>query len=161
MFHSAYGDAPFMRLSRSRRLLSIVTDFDSLSWVLRPSPSRDLRIVDAMAVGVIATGNLRVAEFFFNVPTDGLQPGEAVNGINRQTETISFVLNSQFHGCVDVALLFVAAHMQTFVLSAVSQAMDQPRIAVEIKDDRFIARKQRVEVLLGQPVRVLCAGLQF
>jgi hypothetical protein len=139
----------------------IGTAFDSLVGVLRPSPSRDLRIVDAMFVGVTATRNLRVAESFFSVPADRLQPGHAVNSINRQTETISLVFNSQFHGCVDVAFLFVPAHMQSFVLSAVSQAMDQPRIPVEVKNDRFIAGKQRVEVRLGQPVRMLSAGLQL
>jgi hypothetical protein len=100
-----------------------------------------------------------VAEFFFSVPTDCLEPGKTVNGINSQAETIHLVVNGQLHWGVDVALLLVPAHVYSFVPTSVGQAMDQPGIAVKIENDRFIAGEKRVEVRVGQTVRMFRARL--
>src|SRR5208282_901029 len=113
-----------------------------------------------MLVGVGPASDLLVAEFFFSVPTDRLEPGKAVNGINSQAETIDLVVNSQLHWCVDVALLLVPAHVYSLVLTSVSQAMDQPWITVKVENDRFIAGEKRVEVRVGQTVRMFRARLQ-
>ena len=45
--------------------------------------------------------------------------------------------------------------------AAVGQAVNQPRIAVEVEDDRLVDGEQRIEVAVGQPVRMLGAGLQL
>src|SRR5262249_36725029 len=86
---------------------------------------------------------------------------DAVNGINSQTEAINLVVDGQFHRRVDVAFLLVPAYMQALILSAISQAMDQPRVAVEVEDDRFVAGEERIKVRLRQTVRMFGAGLQF
>jgi hypothetical protein len=46
-------------------------------------------------------------------------------------------------------------------ISAVSQTMDQPRIAVEGEDDRLISGEQGIEIVIRQTVRVLARRLQF
>ena len=54
------------------------------------------------------------------------------------------------------ALLLVAAHVEVVVVGApVGQPVDQPRVAVVGEDHRLVAGEQRVEVGVGQPVRVL------
>src|SRR5690348_2520313 len=85
--------------------------FGSFRQLRGPSPSCDIRAVDAVLVGIAATGDLRVTEFFLNVAAYGLQLRHTINGVHRQTETVNLIVNSQFHRSVDVAFLFVAAHM--------------------------------------------------
>ena len=42
-----------------------------------------------------------------------------------------------------------------------AKPVNQPRIAVEVEDDRLVDGKQGVEIAIRQPVRVLRAGLQL
>src|SRR5271166_4797059 len=115
-----------------------------------------------MLVSVRAASDLRVAKFLLGMATDVLQPRDAVDGINSQTETVNLVVDRQLHWCIDVALLFIAAHVHVVVvMPAISQAVNQPRVSVEIEDDRFIAGEKRVEVRVCQTVRMLRARLQL
>src|ERR671923_2579263 len=60
------------------------------------------------------------------------------------------------------ALFLVPAHVQIIVIGpAVSQAMNQPRIAMIRKDDRLIGGKKRVEILVRQTVWMLLGRLKF
>ena len=60
------------------------------------------------------------------------------------------------------AFFLVAAHVNVLVaLAPVSQSVNEPRIAVEGEDDRLVGREQRVEVVIGEPVRMLARGLQL
>src|SRR5262249_237830 len=86
----------------------------------RPSPSRNIGAVDSILIGVGAASNLRVAEFLLGVPTDALEPHDAVNGINSQTEAINLVIDGQLPWRVDGAFLLVPVYMQALVLSAIS-----------------------------------------
>jgi len=45
--------------------------------------------------------------------------------------------------------------------AAVRQPVNQPRVAVEVEDHRLVDGKQRIEVAVGQSVRMLRAGLQL
>jgi sulfur carrier protein ThiS len=59
------------------------------------------------------------------------------------------------------ALLLVAAHVQAVVVGpAVRQPVDQPGVAVVGEDHRLVRREHRVELRVGEPVRVLALGLQ-
>src|SRR5579871_5490501 len=127
-----------------------------------PAPSRDLRGVDAMFVCVPAAGDLTVAELLLGMCADALQSGDAVDGVDGKAEAVGFVVDRQLHRRIDVTFFLVAAHMQVLVVSApVGQSMDQPRISMEIEDDRLVRREQGVEVLIGKSVRMLRAGLEF
>ena len=46
-------------------------------------------------------------------------------------------------------------------LKRYAEAMDQPRIAVEVEDDRLVRREQGVELAVGGPVRMLGNRLQL
>ena len=47
------------------------------------------------------------------------------------------------------------------VVAAIRQAVDQPRVAVEVEDHRFVEREQAVEILVAQTVRVLAGRGQL
>ena len=65
------------------------------------------------------------------------------------------------NGVVVRPLLLIAAHMNVVVaMSAIRQAVDQPRIAVERENDRLVFCEQRVEVVVVQPVRMLARRLE-
>src|SRR6478672_935962 len=99
--------------------------------VVRPLPSVDLRAVDSMLVSIATAGNLAVPEFLFGVRADSLQVRDAVNRVDGEAESVRLVVDRQLHRRIDVAFLFVAAHVQVpMVRSAVSQTVNQPRIAV-------------------------------
>jgi hypothetical protein len=57
------------------------------------------------------------------------------------------IVNRQIHGGVNVSFLFVAAHMQVpMIFAPVSETVNQPGIAMEVKDDRLIGGEERVKV---------------
>ena len=59
------------------------------------------------------------------------------------------------------AFLLVAAHVQVVVaVAAIGEAMDQPRIAVKREQDRLVRGEDGVELLVGEPVRMLARRLQ-
>ena len=65
------------------------------------------------------------------------------------------------NGVVVVPALLESAHMQLGVVGPpVGQPVDQPRIAVVGEDDRLVGGEQRVELVVGQPVRVFGVRLQ-
>ena len=99
-----------------------------------------------MLVGVGPARNLLVPEFFLGVAPDSLQSWNAVNCVDRQAEAINLVVDGQLHWSVDVAFLLVTPHMQSLVLSAVGQAVNQIWIAVEIENDRLVGSEQGSEI---------------
>ncbi len=59
------------------------------------------------------------------------------------------------------AFFLVAAHVNVVVIAAsIRQAVDQPGITVEGEDDRLVRREDRIELAVGQAVRVEVGGLQ-
>jgi len=81
-----------------------------------PSPGRNIRLIDAMLVGVIHALYLHVAESFFGMSANSLQLGNPVDRVYRQTETINFVFDGQFQWSIDVALFLVATDVEIFVV---------------------------------------------
>jgi hypothetical protein len=95
-----------------------------------------------MLVSVIPAGNLLVPISLLRMRPDLLQPWSPVNRPNRKREAIDLIVDRQLHRRIDVAFLLIAAYMYVAViLAAVCQPMDQPWIAMEIEDDRFIGSK--------------------
>src|SRR5271165_4636265 len=118
---------------------SILNNADCGPVLVRPHPSRGFGLVDAVFVRVIAALDLHVQEAFFGVAADLLQARHAVDGVHRQAEAVNVVVDGQFKRRVDVALLLVTAHMHVVVIvAAVSEAMNQPRVSVEVEDDRLV-----------------------
>ena len=113
----------------------------AMSLLVRPPPTGNLRAVDAVLVCVGTAGDLVVAEFLPRVTSDFLEPRNPVDGVDRKAEAIGFIVHRQLHRGVDVAFLLVAAHVQLTVLASISQAVNQPRISMEVEDDGLVNRE--------------------
>src|SRR5215469_2116931 len=133
----------------------------SSSLSIRPLPPGNLGTVDAMLVGVRPALDLPISEPFLGVPPDLLEARNPINGINRNREAIDFVVHRQLHGSVDVAFLFVAAHVQILIIPRISEAMNQPGISVEVENDRFVRSEQRIKVAVRETMRMVPRRLQL
>jgi hypothetical protein len=89
---------------------------------------------------------LHVAESLLGVSANALQFWRAVDGVHGQAEAIDLIFDGQFHRRVDIALLFVPAHLKIVVICApIRQFVNEPGITVEIEDYRAIHGKERIE----------------
>src|SRR5262245_7920838 len=70
-----------------------------------PRPFVDLRLVDAVLVGVGLTIDLHVAQLLFRVRAGHLQAWNAIDDVYRQAEPVDLVPNGQIEWGVDVAPL--------------------------------------------------------
>jgi hypothetical protein len=77
-------------------------------------------------------------------------------------EAVQIVQDRHIEGRRDGALFLVAADVDIVVVrAAVGQPVDQPRVAMESEDDRFVFGEECVERLIAQPVWVFGFRLQF
>ena len=84
------------------------------------------------------------------------QARDPVDHVDHQVEAVQVVEHHHVERRGGRALFLVAAHVQVVVVGPpVGQAVDQPRVAVVGEDDRLVRGEERVELLVGQAVRVL------
>ena len=128
--------SPQTSISSYDRRPGLIRARTALGHLVRPLPRLNVGVIDAMLVSIIPALNLEIAEFLFCVSSDSLQLWNAVNRINGQAEAIDLVLDGQIERRVDVSFFLVAANVHVvMVRTPISQAMDQPRVAVEGEDD--------------------------
>ena len=85
-----------------------------------------------------------------------------VNSQDGEREAISLIPNSELQGRVDVALLLVATDVEELLTGAVvGQAVDQPRVGVECKDDGPVVCEERGVLSVCQAVRMVSVGDEF
>src|SRR5262249_60248904 len=85
----------------------------------------------------------------------------AINHVADEMEAIEAIQHAHVERCRGGALFPVAAHVEVaMTLSPVSQSVNEPRIAVEGKDDRLVGREQRIEIVIRQAGRMLARRLQ-
>ena len=97
-----------------------------------------------------------VHEGFAHASAGDTETGHPVDGVDGQAEAIGVIADGEFQRRVDVALLFVAAHMDTVLAGpAVGQAVDQPRLTVKVKDHGLVRCKNGLELTVRHTVRVL------
>ena len=105
----------------------------------RPFPVDDLGCIDPFPVGMVLTVDLQVPKRVPGMRPTRLKGRNAVDCVHRQSKSVDLVLDGQFHRRIDVALLLVAADVEIIVVvPPISQAMDQPRVGMEIEDDRLV-----------------------
>src|SRR5437660_8239970 len=105
---------------------------------IRPLPADDLRLIDAVFVGVVPAVDLQVAVLLLGVSPDFLEHGRAIDHIDRQTESIDLIVDGQLHWSVDVALFLVSAYVHVGVVrAAIRESVNQPWIAMEIEYNRL------------------------
>ena len=87
--------------------------------------------------------------------------GYPVDHVHHQVEAVHVVEHEHVERRRRRALLLVAADVEVGVaVAAVGEAVDQPRVAVVGEDHRAVGGEERVELAVGQAVRVLGGLLQ-
>ena len=81
----------------------------------------------------------------------------AVDHVTDEMEAVEVVAHDHIERRGRRLLLLVAANMDVAVVGA---PVDQPGIAVMGKDDRLVGREQRIEIVVGNTVRMLLVWLQ-
>src|ERR1700692_2494634 len=105
---------------------------------LRPLPVADRRTIDALAVCKVDTVDDLAFQPLLHVCPGALESGNTIDHINRQVEAVDLIADRKFERRVDVALLFIAANMDVAVVgSAIGELVDQPRISMEVAEDRL------------------------
>ena len=138
------------------RMLSVVT------FLIWPSPTYYLRLVNAVLVSVVTAVSLLITAAFQGLSPDSLKLRRPIDYIHRQAETIDLIVDGQFHRSIDVAFFLISTYVHVAVVgSTVSQPVNQPRVAMKIEDDWFVDRKQRVEIPIWQSMRMFCTRLQL
>ena len=100
-------------------------------------------------------------EPFLEMGTGGLQPGNAIDDVDRQIEPVDLIADCELQRRIDVALFLVASHVDvSMIRPAIGELVDEPGISVEVEDDGLILRKERVEVTIRETVRMLCIRLK-
>ena len=115
--------------------------------LIRPHPILHLGHVVADLVDIVLVLNQLVLELLPCVGTAALQLRQAVDHVDRQAEAVGLVHHHHVERRRGAAFLDIATRVQVVVaVAAVGQAVDQPRVAVEGEDDRFVGGEDRVEL---------------
>ena len=70
-----------------------------------------------------------------------------------RAEAVGLVTDGELQRRVDVALLLVAAHMDIVLTGpAVNEAMDQPRVSMEVEDHGLVRGENGLELTVCQTV---------
>src|SRR5690348_10391120 len=86
---------------------------------------------------------------------------DAVDDVHHEMEPIEVVEHDHVERRGRRALFLVAAHVDVPVVrAAIREPVDEPRIAVEGEHDRLVGGEERVELAVGEPVRMLDVGLE-
>ena len=89
------------------------------------------------------------------------QARDAVDHVHDQMEAVEVVEHDHVEGSGGGPLLLVAAHVQIWMITpAICKAVNEPRVAVVSEDDRSVHREERVELAVGEPVRMLRIRLE-
>src|SRR4029453_14117835 len=130
-----------------------------LKW---PLPIRDLGTIHAKLAGVFLTLDPLVDQLLASARAGGTETGHPVNGIDGQSEAVGLIADGELQRRVDVALLFVAAHMDIVLTRpAVGEAMDEPGVSMEVEDHGFIRGENGFELTICQTVWVFGMRHQF
>ena len=120
----------------------------------RPAPVPDLRHVFAVRAHVMPVVDQLVPQFLPQVRGNFRQVRYAINDIDRQMKAVDLVAYAHIERRGRGAFFFVSAHMKLLVGAPVGKAVDQPRIAVIVEDDRLVRSEQRIVFLVRKAMRV-------
>ena len=85
----------------------------------------------------------------------------SMTSIARLKRSISLLMASSIGVLMLPFSLYPRTCMLLWLVAPVGQPVNQPRVAVEIEDDRLVCREQRIEIPVRQAVGMLRAGLQL
>ena len=103
-----------------------------------------------------------VADRLFGIRGAGSEPRDAVNDIGHEMEPVQIIQDRHIERRRRGAFFLVAAHVEIgMVGAAVGEPVNQPRIAMEGKDDRLVLGEQYIKLWLAQAVRVFMRRLEL
>src|SRR5215467_11070607 len=127
-----------------------------------PRPTRDLGHIVPVTGDVLLVLDELVANCLLGISGARTELGDTIDHIADEVETVEFVHDAHIERRTGGAFLLVAAHMQVVMtVSPVGQAVNEPRISMEGKDDRLVRGKQRIVFMIIQAVRMLARRLQL
>ncbi len=111
---------------------------------------------------ILATSDLHVPELLLGMCTYCLKFRYPIDDVDRQRVSIDFILDRQFHRRVDVAAFLISANVKVPVIGPViGEPVNQPGIAVEVEDDRFVDSKQAIKIAIAQAVWMVTIRLHL
>lgn len=129
---------------------------------LPPLPTTYFRHVVAIFGNVLFVLDELVVDGLLGVCRPSFEFRHTVDHIVHQMEAIQIIHDTNVERRGGRALFLIATHMQVFVIgSTIGEPVNKPWVSVKRKDNRFVFREQRVEVLVAQSMRVFAPGLQL
>src|ERR1700676_4941175 len=88
-----------------------------------------------------------VAQPLLLVTRDTVKAWNTIEHITSQMEPVEIVQHRHVEGSGGCSLFLVSAHVQVVVISApVGQSVNEPRISVKRKNDRFVGGEDGIEI---------------
>src|SRR6266567_492387 len=130
----------------------------ALAMQATPQPVADLRHILTMLRNVLLVLQEFVADRLFGIRRAGSEPRDAVNDIGHEMEPVQIIQDRHIERRRRGAFFLVAAHVEIGMIgAAVGEPVNQPRVAMEGKDDRLVLGEQHIKLWIAQAVRV-CTG---
>ena len=126
-----------------------------------PFPVANLRQILAVSIDVLLMLDEFVLHLLLQIISFYIYLRQAIDDILYKMKPVQFVLYSHVERGCYCALFYISPYMQVLVGSTIGQAVYQPRVAVEGKDDVLVLSEKSIVVRLAQPVRVLALGLKL
>ncbi|MNG19825.1 hypothetical protein D3C84_1040270 [compost metagenome] len=73
---------------------------------------------------------------------------QAQYSLLRQVEAVHLIQYTHIEWCGNIAVLTVPVHMQVMVVAVEEQILDQPFIAMECENDRFILCEKLIKLIV-------------
>src|SRR5882724_13609275 len=108
------------------------TMLPSAHGIVGPQPVSDYRHVLSVAIDIAFVLDQLIAQLLLQINTPAAGLRQTIDGVHHQVKTIQVVQHRHIERRGDRAFFLVPAHVEVLVIAAaVSQAMNQRRIAVE------------------------------
>src|SRR5215471_3010087 len=118
-----------------------------LEYLVRPLPAGNIGPIGTVLERVVLTGDLVIVKFRQGRTANPLQSWDVLNRIHSQREAIDLILDRQFQRSIDVAMFLITVDVEIgMVRATVGQAVDEPRVSVEIENDWFIRGEEQIEI---------------
>ena len=103
-----------------------------------------------------------VANRLLEIGGAGPKLRQPIDHVGGEVKPVEIVHHHHVERRARRAFFLVAAHVHALMVRPpVGKPMDEPGVAVEGKHDRLVLGEQRIEVQVGQAMRVLALRLQF
>ena len=123
------------------------------AWHL-PFPIPNFRQILAVFVNVMFVLDEFVLHLLFQIGTLGTQMRHAIHHVLHEMKAVEVVLHAHIECRRDRPFFLVAADVKVAVRAAIGQPVDEPRVAMETKNDVLVFGEERIVIRFAQSVRM-------